>query len=240
MGRKDFQVKVRGHRVELAEIEMGLRNIDNVKEAIVILREDHLDDQHLVAYLVPAEKPAPTISALRRALAAQLPDYMVPSAFVLLEALPLTPNGKVDRRALPTPEGGRPELEAAYIAPRTEVERAIATIWQEVLRIERVGLHDNFFDLGGHSLLATQVISRLRAAFQVELPLRTLFEEPTVARLALAVTQNQGERKDGHMHITKRTHSGEAEQLLAKLEQLSDQEVDSLLSDVLTDQELTQ
>jgi surfactin family lipopeptide synthetase A len=159
---------------------------------------------------------------------------------VPLATLPLTPNGKVDRRALPAPDQTRPALEDAFVAPRTPIEAGLAGIWADILKREQVGVHDNFFELGGHSLLATQVISRLRAAFQVELPLRTLFEEPTVARLALAVTQHQGERKDGHMHITKRTHSGEAGQLLAKLDHLSDQEVDALLSDMLTEQGLTE
>jgi amino acid adenylation domain-containing protein len=220
MGRKDFQVKVRGHRVELAEIEMGLRNIDNIKEAVVILREDHLDDQHLVAYLVPAEKPAPTISALRRALAAQLPDYMVPSAFVLLDALPLTPNGKVDRRALPMPERARPSLEDAFVAPRTPVEEGLTEIWAQVLGVEQVGIHDNFFDLGGHSLLATQVMSRLRNTFQVELPLRSLFDAPTLASLALAVSQCQAEQAE-HAEIGH---------LLAELEGLPDEEARRLLA----------
>jgi acyl carrier protein len=159
---------------------------------------------------------------------------------VRLDALPLTPSGKVDRRALPAPEPARPALDDALVAPRTPVEAALAGIWADVLGLTQVGVHDNFFELGGHSLLATQVISRLRAAFQVELPLRTLFEEPTVARLALAVTQRQGERTDGHMPITKRPHSGEAGQLLATLEHLSDQDVDALLSDMLTEQELTE
>jgi surfactin family lipopeptide synthetase A len=194
----------------------------------------------LVAYVVAKQPPGPSISELHRFLQAKLPNYMVPSAFVPLEALPLTPNGKVDRRALPAPDQARPALDDAFVAPRTPVEAVLAGVWADVLGLTQVGVHDNFFALGGHSLLATQVISRLRAAFQVELPLRTLFEEPTVARLALAITQNQGERKDGHMPITKRTHAGEAGQLLAQLEHLSDQEVDSLLSDMLTEQELTE
>jgi acyl carrier protein len=134
---------------------------------------------------------------LRHFLKAKLPDYMLPAAFVLLEALPLTPNGKVDRRALPVPDQSRAEGVETFIAPRTPVEERVAGIWAELLRLERVGVNDNFFELGGHSLLATQVISRLRSAFQVDLPLRRLFESPTIAELAQLIEASSASSATG-------------------------------------------
>lgn len=191
LGRKDFQVKVRGNRVEVAEIEMALLSLASIKEAVVVAQEDRSSDQHLVAYLVPSIQPAPSITELHRFLQGKLPEYMLPSAFVLLDALPLTPNGKVDRRALPMPDRARPELETVFVAPRTRVEEVLVELWGQVLGLDRLGIHDNFFALGGHSLRATQVISRLRDIFRVELSLRRLFETPTIAGLAAAIEQAQ-------------------------------------------------
>jgi acyl carrier protein len=160
-----------------------------VREAVVVAREDETGDKSLVAYcVVPNGGQEPQMSELRVFMKSKMPEYMVPSAFMLLEALPLTPNGKVDRKALPPPEGGQhPNLEDTFVAPRDELEERLAGICSEVLGIPLVGIHDNFFELGGHSLLATQVTSRLRDALQVELPLRDLFEAPTVALLAQRV-----------------------------------------------------
>jgi amino acid adenylation domain-containing protein len=200
VGREDFQVKIRGNRVEVGEIETALLDHHGVKEAVVVPREDQADETRLVAYVVPAQAATPTIGDLRRLLQARLPDYMVPSAFVLLDALPLTPNGKVDRRALPAPDQARPSLDDTFVAPRTPVEEGLAAIWAQALGVEQVGIHDNFFDLGGHSLLATQVMSRLRNTFQVELPLRSLFDAPTVAGLALAVSRCQAEQAEQADH----------------------------------------
>ena len=154
-----------------------------VREAVVMVREDVPGDKRLVAYIVPAGDHIPSVSVLRQYLRGKLPEYMVPNAYVMLEKFPLTPNGKIDRKALPSPTGLRPELESAYVAPRTEIERTIAAIWQAVLRLEKVGIHDNFFEVGGYSLLATQVISRINKAFQVDLSLRSFFEDPTIAGL---------------------------------------------------------
>ncbi|MEP0752182.1 amino acid adenylation domain-containing protein [Trichocoleus sp. Lan] len=184
LGRIDHQVKVRGFRIELGEIEAVLSQHPGVQQAVVIAREDNSSDKCLVAYVVLKQEAATTPVQLRSFLKEKLPNYMVPSSFVLLEAIPLTPNGKIDRRALPEPDTARPELESAYIAPRTAIEEVVAGIWTQVLGLEQVGMRDRFFDLGGHSLLATQVISRLREAFQVEIPLRSLFESPTVVGLA--------------------------------------------------------
>jgi amino acid adenylation domain-containing protein len=193
LGRKDFQVKVRGHRIEVSEIERVLLDHAVIKEAVVLAREDQPGDQRLIAYVVPAQGATPTIGELRRLLQTKLPDYMVPSAFVFLEVLPLTPNGKVDRRALPALVGLRPELEAAYIAPRTHVERIIAAVWQEVLRIERVGLHDNFFDLGGHSLLLGQVYSKLHEVFGNEIAMIDMFEYPTIDALTKYLSRKRSD-----------------------------------------------
>ncbi|MEO6194012.1 MAG: amino acid adenylation domain-containing protein [Thermoanaerobaculia bacterium] len=180
LGRTDHQVKVRGFRIELGEIEAALLSLPAVREAVVLARENR-SEKRLVAYVagdVAAEE-------LRRSLRERLPEYMVPAAFVKLAALPLTVNGKVDRQALPAPDGQ--SLDVEYVAPRTPVEEVLAGIWAEVLGVERVGVADHFFDLGGHSLLATRVMSRLRAAFGVEMPLRDLFEAPTVEALAARV-----------------------------------------------------
>jgi amino acid adenylation domain-containing protein len=187
LGRLDDQVKIRGFRVEPGEIAATLGQHPSVREAVVVVREDEPGDKRLVAYLAPHQEPAPADSNLREFLKTKLPEYMVPSAFVTLAALPLTPNGKVDRRALPMPGAGRSERERTYLAPRTPVEEALASIWSDVLRIDRVGIDENFFDLGGHSLLATRVISRVRDGLRVDLPLRRLFEMPTIADLAGAI-----------------------------------------------------
>ncbi|MEW5925956.1 MAG: amino acid adenylation domain-containing protein [Gemmatimonadota bacterium] len=181
LGRTDHQVKVRGYRVELGEIEATLRRHAQVGESAVLLREDVPGRQRLVAYVTGREGAEPGAAELREHAREQLPEYMVPWAVVVLERMPVTANGKIDRRALPAPE--RAEADA-YVAPRTPAEELLAGIWAEVLGVERVGATENFFELGGHSLLATQVVSRLRAALGVEVPLRTLFEAPTVAALA--------------------------------------------------------
>ncbi|MEH1869859.1 MAG: amino acid adenylation domain-containing protein [Nostoc sp.] len=183
LGRIDNQVKVRGFRIELGEIETVLITHPQVSEAVVIDSDDIPGSKRLVAYVVTRSKPE-IKNQLRSFLKQKLPDYMVPSAFVVLDALPLTPNGKVDRRGLPKPDQTRPNVEANYVAPQSDAERSIAAVWQEVLHLESIGIYDNFFEIGGHSLLATQVISRLRKVFQMDLSLRTLFEAPTISSLA--------------------------------------------------------
>ncbi len=182
-GRKDFRVKVSGYTIEVAEIEAALLSLGTVKQAVVTAREDRRGDQRLVAYVVPFSRPAPSVSEFRTGLGQRLPDYMVPSTFLLLESLPVTSTGKVDRSSLPVPQDDVPEMAGSYAAPRTPAEAAMAGIWAEVFRLERVGIHDDFFELGGHSLLAGQVVARIRRAFGVELPLRALFDAPTVAEL---------------------------------------------------------
>jgi amino acid adenylation domain-containing protein len=186
LGRGDDQVKVRGFRVELGEIESVLARHQAVKQAVVLAKEGEQGDKRLIAYVVPMRE-APQVSQaeeLRAYLKQQVPDYMLPQAIVLLSKLPLNANGKIDRKALPEPEDGT--QSKSYVAPRSPTEQIIANVWAEVLRRpkEQVGVDVNFFDLGGHSLLATQVISRIRRALDIELPLRTMFESPTIAGLA--------------------------------------------------------
>ncbi|MET0395442.1 MAG: condensation domain-containing protein, partial [Longimicrobiaceae bacterium] len=184
VGRTDFQVKVRGFRIELGEIEAALERHPEVRAAAVAVREDAPGAPRLVGYVVPEAGASPEPAVLRAYLLERLPEYMVPVAVMVLEALPLTPNGKVDRRALPAPAAPGSAAEDGFAAPRTPAEEILAGIWTEVLRLERVGANDNFFEVGGHSLLATRVVSRIREAFGAEVPLRTLFEAPTLAGLA--------------------------------------------------------
>jgi acyl carrier protein len=165
-------------------------------KAVVVVREEVEGDKRLVAYVVPKQEPAPTTSDLRTFLKAQLPDYMIPAAFVYLNSMPLTPNGKVDRKALPLPDLSRPELEESFVIPRTPVEEMLADIWAEVLKLDRVGIHDNFFDLGGHSLLATLLISRINKKLQLDVPLRSLFDAPTIAGLVTSIDASLGTEKD--------------------------------------------
>jgi amino acid adenylation domain-containing protein len=220
VGRVDQQVKLRGFRIELGEIETVLGQHPGVREAVVVAREDAPGGKRLIAYLVAREELPPATSELRDYLKGTLPEYMVPSSFIVLDALPLTATGKVDRNALPVPEQVRPELAHDYVAPRTAVEQVLCGVFSEVLQIDPVGVRDSFFELGGHSLLATQVASRVRLAFQVELPLRRLFEAPTVEGLAAAVLNECGERE-------RVEHTAE---LLLKLSTLSDEDAGKLLA----------
>ena len=192
LGRSDHQVKIRGFRIELGEIEGTLGQHPVVLQAIVQAQEVGSGEKRLVAYVVAARESRRTASELRGFLKDKLPEHMVPAVFVLLDAFPLTANGKVNRQALPTPDDRRPELDQVFVACRTPTEELLAAIWSQVLGVERVGIYDNFFQLGGHSLLATQVVSRIREAFQVEMPLRRLFEAPTVVGLAESIDVGRG------------------------------------------------
>jgi thioesterase domain-containing protein/acyl carrier protein len=192
LGRKDHQVKIRGFRVELGEIETTLMEHPKVRESVVVAREDESGEKRLVAYVVPERESEEgnngsgtvglQMSELREHLLGKLPEYMAPTAYVQLKRIPLTPNGKIDRKSLPEPDKDIREQE--YVGPRNATEETLCRLWQEVLRRERVGIHDNFFNIGGHSLLAVQVISRIKQAFTVEMPLSVLFAAPTVARMA--------------------------------------------------------
>ena len=193
LGRIDDLVKLRGYSIEPAEIEAVLSQHSSVHQAVVVAREDVPGDKRLVAYIVPTQGHPPIIKDLRSYLKEKLPIYMVPSAFMLLHTLPLTPNGKVDKRALPVPNYTQSELRESFIAPRNALEEIVAASWSQVLGVEQVGVQDDFFALGGHSLRAMQVISRLRTLVQVEVPLRSFFETPTVSQLAETIAQLQAQ-----------------------------------------------
>jgi amino acid adenylation domain-containing protein len=228
LGRLDHQVKIRGFRIELGEIEAVLSLHSALREVAVLAREEPdnpkseiqnpKSDKWLVAYLVRSPG-AVTVAELRTFLREKLPDYMIPSRFVFLDAMPLTSNGKVDRKALPEPDRDTSEPAAGYVAPGTVVEELIAEIWAEVLKLDKIGIHDNFFDLGGHSLKATQVMSRVREMFRMDLALRILFEAPTVAELASRVEQRLAD-------------AGELEEIgrhVAEVDSLSDDEIERQL-----------
>src|ERR1041384_723362 len=188
LGRKDFQVKIRGHRVEIGEIEATLLALANVREAVVVALNESAEEKRLAAYIVPARMPAPDAAELRHALAERLPDYMIPSSFMIAESLPVSAMGKVNVRALTADGGARPSEMPLSVAPTTPLETSLAAIWAETLGKESVGVHDNFFDLGGDSLLAAQILSRTQDLLDIDLPLSVLFEKPTIAELA------------GHLH----------------------------------------
>jgi acyl carrier protein len=193
LGRLDHQVKLRGFRIELGEVETALESHPDLREVVAVVAGEGAE-RRLVAYYARNEAPAeggegPGVAALRSFLGRRLPGYMVPDVFVELEALPRTPNGKVDRKALPEPPGGREGVEGEYVPPETEVERMLAAMWCEVLGVERVGIHDSFFELGGHSLSAHQILVRVRETFGVDVPIPRLFEQPTIAGLAVAIAE---------------------------------------------------
>lgn len=188
-GRTDHQVKIRGYRIEPGEIESALEKHEAVKDAVIMAREDDPGLRKLVAYIVPREGTKPKINELRSFLKQHLPDYMLPSVFVFLQKLPLNSSGKIDYRALPKPDQSRADVEGELVGPRRPTEKVLMSIWIEILRLDRIGIHENFFELGGHSLLATQVISRIGDAFHIDMPLRRLFEQQTIAELSIAVEE---------------------------------------------------
>ncbi|MBW4602151.1 MAG: amino acid adenylation domain-containing protein [Calothrix sp. FI2-JRJ7] len=187
LGRIDNQVKIRGYRVELGEVEALLNQHPKVREAVVVAREETKGDKRLIAYIVSKQESALSINELHGILVEKLPEYMAPSTFILLKELPLTPNGKVNRLALPAPENIRSELLGLFAPPRNKIEEILAKIWADILKVEQVGIHDNFFDLGGHSLLTTQMLAKVQETLQVDVSLRSLLEMPTVAGLAESI-----------------------------------------------------
>ncbi|MBE8964966.1 amino acid adenylation domain-containing protein [Nostocales cyanobacterium LEGE 12452] len=205
LGRIDNQVKVRGFRIELGEIEAIISQHPAVRETVVVVSEASTNSQRIIAYVVAQREQTLIIPELRNFLESKLPNYMMPTAFITLEALPLTPNGKVDRKALPAPDTARPELETVYQPPQTEVEKTIADIWQEVLNVENVGIHDNFFQLGGHSLLLVQVHSKLQKIFQRDFLLVEMFQYPTISHLARYFSQQSKEETSfiKHSHVSE-------------------------------------
>jgi acyl carrier protein len=244
LGRIDNQVKIRGFRIELGEIESALDQHPMIRESAVLAREDNPKDpsaeftlspsaglktgcaegprtgKRLVAYVVPKAEVLLTRQELRSFLKGKLPEYMIPAVFVFLDALPLTLSGKVDRNALPLPDRSQRDFSLAFVAPRTPVEAILARIWEDVLRLEKAGIHDNFFDLGGHSLLATQLVSRIRQSLQVEVPLQAIFEAPTIGEMALVIAVNQA----------KAARQKDLEGMLGEVEGMSEQEAELVLA----------
>jgi amino acid adenylation domain-containing protein len=217
VGREDFQVKIRGFRIDVAEVEVALRAIGGVETAVVVGRQDGMSQQRLVAYFVPTSNPPITVTKLRQGLARVLPDYMIPSVFVSIDALPQTPNGKTDRLRLPPPGRERPPLENPLVLPRTVMETDIAAIWAEVLDLEQIGVHDNFFELGGDSLLATRIIVRVVQRLKVNVSISRLLDSPSVASMAeyalLALAEGSG--------------AGDPALILNEIESMSDEEFHS-------------
>jgi amino acid adenylation domain-containing protein len=191
LGRKDFRLKIRGYPVESGDVETKLLDHPGVKEVAVIGHEAQTGQTRLIAYIVPTQRPGPNVTEFRSFLSKALPDFMIPSLFVALDNLPRTLNGKVDRRALPDFAHSRPDLDHSFVPPRHTIERELARIWEDVLALDQIGIHDNFFDLGGHSLAATRIVTRVIEKFHLELPLQVLFDSPTVEKMAAAIKDAQ-------------------------------------------------
>jgi len=217
LGRVDNQIKIRGFRVELEEIEQALRSHDDVDDCVVVLRED--DDKRLVAYVVWVPGSRAITSELRNFLKSKLPSYMVPAAFEVIDVLPLMPNGKTDRRALPEPHPTRPEADESFVPPRTPLETLLADAWRDVLKIDQIGIHENFFDLGGHSLLAARVVSKVRSVLDVELGMVDVFQAPTISGLAEMLCPR----------VAQKQSQSELARLIDELANLSEEEAQACL-----------
>ncbi|MBX3014600.1 MAG: AMP-binding protein [Caldilineaceae bacterium] len=189
LGRKDFMVKIRGYRVQLEEVEAALQALPSIQSAVVVAQPAPMGDQRLVAYLVPHSQPAPSVSALRQSLGARLPTYMIPALFKFLDQLPLTAIGKVDRKALPLPSAERPVLDTPFVAPRSEREAQVAALWEEILEIYPIGIHDDFFELGGHSLALLTLTTQLKERFTQEISLTAFIQRATIAEMAARLTE---------------------------------------------------
>ncbi len=229
--RMDYQVKIRGYRIELGEVEMVLRRYPGVREAVVTMREDHPGEKYLAAYLVTDPAAPGLLSDLKLYLRAKLPEYMLPTAYVFLDSLPLTKTGKIDRVALLAPN--RELTVEDYVPPRNEIEETVARVWKEVLEVERIGVHHNFFDLGGHSLTAVRVISQLRTISKTDLPLQQFFQTPTVAGLADILVEKRAFGQTGVISEVELLHRGNKglDQLLTELDHLTEEEAQSTFID---------
>jgi acyl carrier protein len=238
LGRADSQVKLRGMRIELREIEAVLASHPLVREAVISLHGDG-EQERLAAYLVPSNGQPPEVRELRRFLRSKLPEHMAPASYWLLERLPLLPSGKVNRKALALAEAVPLTDQGKLVLPSSDVERKLASIWQELLQLEQVGVDQNFFELGGHSLLVLQMIARIRNVFETELPVRSVFERPTIVALADELQKAQALGLKARTPILQRggaraaAASPSREALLAQLDNLSPAELQSLLKRVL-------
>ena len=219
LGRKDCMVKIRGYRVDISEVEGTLLEHPMIRDAGVAAWEREPGEKYLVGYVVPRQESVLNVSELNDFLRNKLPDYMIPSTFVFLNSLPLT-NGKLDRSALPKPDNRRPRLKTPYGPPRSDAEKILSQIWSEVLALDRVGIHDDFFDLGGHSLAATRIVSQVLKKFQFEMPIKALFDSPTVAEMAVIITENQA----------KRVSDEELAQMLREVEAMTEEEAQKQLA----------
>ena len=221
LGRKDLTVKIRGYNVETPKVEMALLSHPGVKQAAVMPRQSRKGEIRLVAYIVPTGQQRPSNDQLRLLLKETLPDYMIPTIYVELDELPMTPTGKIDRKALPEPGDARPQLDVSYVPFRNETEKRLIGIWEDVLDVCPIGVHDNFFDLGGHSLSASQIVSRVFKEFQLNIPLQALFQSPTVADMAVVIAE----------HLKERLGNEELENILKNIELLSDEDAERLASE---------
>jgi acyl-coenzyme A synthetase/AMP-(fatty) acid ligase/acyl carrier protein len=219
LGRKDLTVKIRGYNVDTPKIETALLGHPGVKQVAVVPQQSRNGDIKLAAYVVPRNQPRPSNEELRGFLKKTFPDYMIPSLYVELQALPLTPTGKIDRKSLPKPSNSRPRLDTAYVSFRNQTEQDLVGIWEEVLDVNPIGIHDNFFDLGGHSLTASQIVSRVFQRFQLQIPLQELFRSSTVADMATVIAE----------HPQGRLNNEELKKVLHELESLSDEHAQRLL-----------
>jgi acyl carrier protein len=224
-------VKVRGFRIELGEIESVMTVHPQVKDCVVVARDETDGEKRIVAYVVERDQSTVGSSPFRNYLRERLPEHMIPAKFVILDRLPLNGSGKIDRKALPEPDRQRSDAEGEYEGPRNEKEEKLAQIWAGLLKLERVGIHDNFFDIGGHSLLATQLVSRISDVFEVELTVRSLFNAPTIARLALEIEQSAAPTVAQTRPPIRALPRGDEslEQLLARVNQMSDGEARATL-----------
>jgi acyl carrier protein len=234
LGRNDFQIKLRGHRIDLGEIESALRQHPEVRDAVVSLHGDNTGQKYLAGYLQKAGGSSLQAASFQQFLRSKLPDYMVPAVFIALDKFPLTPNGKINRKALPASTSAQ-NSKRAFTPPHTITEETLAQMWRELLQLPRVGVDDNFFEIGGHSLLAMQFMARVQNTFRTELSLRDIFEAPTIAELAALVERRRRKpAKESFPPLPRprKISSERAKELLGRLDELSETEVESLLQQV--------
>ncbi len=234
LSRIDHQVKIRGFRIEVGEIEAVLNQHPDVQTNIIVVREDEPNLKRLVAYIVPNSDTEITTTDLQSYLKEKVAGYMIPSAFVILDKLPLTPNGKVDRQALPQPSNLRPELAVSYVKPQTEIEKAIATIWQQALNLTEIGLHDNFFEIGGHSLLAIQLIAHLRQKLQIEIPLQQIFASSTIAEQAAEIERLKSQTSNLEIDTIPKIDRDSIPDISRAIDKFTDAQIDLLLKQLVT------
>jgi len=238
VGRKDGQVKYHGHRIELNEIKRALNRHPQIRDSVIVIARDKTGNDAMVAYYVSRQEL--DSAELHTFLSDGIIEETIPNVFVHLKKLPLTLNGKLNLRALPTLDEVKQRAQHTYVAPRNRIEEQLAEIWQQVFGVERVGIHDNFFELGGHSLIATQVIGRVRQMLHTELLVRSVYEAPTIAELAAAIAQLEEQPKTNHTSINKRIDAQRAGDLLSKVDELSDSELDTLLAEMLAEEKVSE